>query len=635
VDAERWQRVQELFDGAVERPPEERAGYLAEECGSDDELRREVEAMLAADRAGGTVVDAAIGGAAQLLTDPITARGVFGKYEIVEKIGEGGFGQVHKGRDPHLRRTVAIKSCTSIDPELRQRFFREAQIAASLQHPNIVTVHELGFEEGIPFLVQEFLSGEDLEQKIARRDPTELTTRLDYLLQVARGLAHAHRQGVLHRDVKPANVRVLDSGEVKILDFGIAHLLDQSTRFTGTGVTLGTVGYLAPEQLEGGDVDRRADVFSFGVLAYELLGYQRPFRGDTLSQISYQLVAKEPPPLRELCPECPPALETIVERCLRKDPGHRYPTLEPVIADLERVVERLQAGDEAQTILLPTTGQTTRRRRRSVPWLAGGAVAVALALLALWRTGDDAPPPSAAEPATEIEVAQSAPPKPAEPPADPPGPGENPESNPEPPASPQAATEPPPPPEEPPPPAVQETEPEPPPPELSPQVDEAEVGTEPSPAEAEEPAPPPEKTEPPPPPPPPPPPNPDPTDELQAEEPAPATATEDPPTETQPESAGLITPGPGVVEPELVDRPQPRYPERAQRRKKEAQVVVAVLVSEQGGVVRALVKQATVQGYGFEQAALTAARRARFRPATRDGVPGRMWTEVSFDFRLE
>jgi TonB family protein len=433
---------------------------------------------------------------------------------------------------------------------------------------------------------------------------------------------------VLHRDVKPANVRVLDSGEVKILDFGIAHLLDQSTRFTGTGVTLGTVGYLAPEQLEGGDVDRRADVFSFGVLAYELLSYQRPFRGDTLSQISYQLVAKEPLPLRELCPECPPALESIVERCLRKDPDDRYPTLEPVIADLERVVERLQAGDEASTILLPTARRRPEKRRRRVPWLVAGAVAVALALLALWRTGDETPPPSAAEPATEIEVAQSAPPKPAEPPADPPGPGGNPEPGVEDNASEPAATQ-----ASPagPPPAVQETEPEPPIPKKRPEIDGTEVSPEPLPAEPEELPPPTEETDPPPPPPP----KPEPAHELRTKEPVHTKADGEPPADEPPASAGLITPGPGVVVPELVDRPQPRYPERAQRRKKEARVVIAVLVGEEGDVVRALVKQATVQGYGFEQAALTAARQARFRPATRGGVPGRMWTEVSFDFRLE
>jgi len=162
-----------------------------------------------------------------------------GKYEVVRKIGQGGFGVVYEGRDPLIKRRVAIKTCSAEDEEIRRRFFREAEIAGNLQHRHVVTVFDLGVQEGVPYLVQEYLPGEDLAHKIKRKDVLDEYTKLSYLAQVAEGLEYAHRQGVVHRDIKPANIRILDDDSVKIMDFGIAKLASAETQLTHTGMEIG------------------------------------------------------------------------------------------------------------------------------------------------------------------------------------------------------------------------------------------------------------------------------------------------------------------------------------------------------------------------------------------------------------
>jgi serine/threonine-protein kinase len=263
-----------------------------------------------------------------------------GKYEILGRIGEGGFGTVWKGRDPFLKRTVAIKTCTSENEELRKRFLREAEIAGGLHHVNVTVVHDFGYHEGVPFLVQEFLTGEDLSSIIRRKDAVPQATKLRWLLDVARGLEYAHGKGVVHRDVKPANVRIIDGGTAKVMDFGIAKLAEMNTnQLTKTGTAMGTIGYMAPEQVNGQPVDHRADIFAYGVLAYELLTYERPFEADTMSRVFYRILHEEPKPLSELIPLFPADLERVVLRCLAKDPHHRYGSFRAVLADLERIVE--------------------------------------------------------------------------------------------------------------------------------------------------------------------------------------------------------------------------------------------------------------------------------------------------------
>ncbi|HXT19890.1 MAG TPA: serine/threonine-protein kinase [Thermoanaerobaculia bacterium] len=266
------------------------------------------------------------------------------KYEVLEKIAEGGFGTVYKARDPFIKRLVAIKTCSVADEEMARRFFREAEIAGRFDHPNVTIVHDFGVEEQTAYLVQEYLSGEDLLQKIRRREPLPLRQKVDWLLQVANGLAYAHAQQVIHRDIKPANLRVLENGQVKILDFGIAKLANATTQLTQKGMAVGTLGYLSPEQLRDQELDTRTDIFSYGVVAYELIAYARPFQGKQLSAVMDEILNRVPPPLREHVPECPASLERVVARCLEKDRSERYQSFLDVAADLEEVRRELTAS---------------------------------------------------------------------------------------------------------------------------------------------------------------------------------------------------------------------------------------------------------------------------------------------------
>ena len=274
-----------------------------------------------------------------------------GKYEILERIGSGGFGTVYKGRDPFLKRTVAIKTCTSDEEEYRRRFYREAEIFGSLQHPNITTVHDFGIHEDVPYLVQEFLDGEDLTAIIKRADPNvPIELRLSYLVQIARALEHAHSLGVVHRDIKPGNIRRLDDGTIKVMDFGIAKLVHLETQLTRTGAMVGTASYLSPEQISEEELDHRCDIFSFGVVAYELLTYHRPFAGSTISSLVYEILHKNPRPIVMVWPECPEELADLVMGCLRRKKEDRPPDFRKILA---RLLSMLGTEDSQSAILFP------------------------------------------------------------------------------------------------------------------------------------------------------------------------------------------------------------------------------------------------------------------------------------------
>src|SRR6266542_1222554 len=192
-----------------------------------------------------------------------------GKYEISEQIGVGGFGAVYKGRDPFIKRTVAIKTCQLNDDEVKSRFFREAELAGNLHHRNITTIYDFGVENGVPYIVQEFLTGEDLDKIIKRAEPIPMARKVEILMAIADGLGYAHRHSIIHRDIKPANIRILEDDSVQIMDFGIAKSLATASNLTQTGITLGTSAYLAPEQIRGEPLDGRTDIFALGILAYE------------------------------------------------------------------------------------------------------------------------------------------------------------------------------------------------------------------------------------------------------------------------------------------------------------------------------------------------------------------------------
>jgi predicted Ser/Thr protein kinase len=263
-----------------------------------------------------------------------------GKYVLTARIGKGGMGRVYRGFDETLEREVAVKTLSyegSQDDDHRKRFSIEAKAAARLQHPNIVTVYELGEDRGVPFIAMELLPGVDLEALLRSGEPLLLTEALEVMVQACRGLQFAHERGIVHRDVKPSNIRVLDDGSVKIMDFGIAKL--GASGITKTGMMVGTVHYMSPEQVRGQALDGRSDVFSLGVILYELLARRRPFAGEGATDILYKIVHDEPDPLPEVeLGAAGPELQEAVSRALAKDPAQRWPGAAALGDELARVL---------------------------------------------------------------------------------------------------------------------------------------------------------------------------------------------------------------------------------------------------------------------------------------------------------
>ncbi len=261
-----------------------------------------------------------------------------GKYELLERLGKGGFGIVYKARHKFLKRIVAIKTTYIDDPEVKKNFFREAEIAGKLQHRNITLVHDFGIEGNLAYLVQEFLEGRDLREIIEEREPMEMAKKVDILLQVAQGLAYAHRKGVIHRDVKPGNIRILNSGLVKILDFGIAQLAEEEVRRTQKGGAVGTVSYISPEFIEKGISSKKGDIFAFGVVAYEFLTYTRPFEGKDPLDVIQKIVNVDPIPINKFLPSAPSLLVSTIKKCLHKNPDKRPASFDEIASLLESIL---------------------------------------------------------------------------------------------------------------------------------------------------------------------------------------------------------------------------------------------------------------------------------------------------------
>jgi serine/threonine-protein kinase len=267
-----------------------------------------------------------------------------GKYELLGELGHGAMGVVYRARDPIINRLVALKTITTgvaDDPALLQRFYREAQSAGGLQHPNIVTIYDMGEAGELPYIAMELVDGENLEQVIARRSTLPLTLKLVYSMQACRAFDYAHKRGIVHRDIKPGNVMLSKEGVVKVVDFGIARVLENSR--TQTGMLIGTFAYMSPEQYHGEHADERSDIWSFGVLVYELLCYQKPFTGPTPASLMHSICNLEAAPLNQVLPECPGDLATVVGKMLRKSPGERYQSMEDVLLDLDPICKTLQS----------------------------------------------------------------------------------------------------------------------------------------------------------------------------------------------------------------------------------------------------------------------------------------------------
>ncbi|HWH52558.1 MAG TPA: serine/threonine-protein kinase, partial [Gemmatimonadaceae bacterium] len=318
-----------------------------------------------------------------------------GKYEVERLVGEGAMGVVYRATDPVLNRPVAIKVMSDAlaqDTDLRERFLREARAAGSLQHPNVITIYDFGEVDGHPYIAMEFVAGSDLEELLARHVPLTVDHALDLMTGVLQGLGYAHKRGIVHRDVKPANIRVDDEGKARLMDFGVAHLTSSS--MTRTGVMLGTPSYMAPEQIVGEKIGPATDIFSVGAVLYELLSGARPFQGDTLQSVMYKVLNEMPPSLAKVAPRAPPQLDRIVTRALAKDPADRYDSALEMANDLIAVRASLHVGAQpAHMLSLRATidsalaserSAATTRRRRRITLYGGGTVAAAVLLVAGW-----------------------------------------------------------------------------------------------------------------------------------------------------------------------------------------------------------------------------------------------------------
>jgi serine/threonine-protein kinase len=323
------------------------------------------------------------------VTEPATLLG--GRYELGEPLGQGGMAEVFRGRDTRLGRDVAVKVLRAElagDPTFLARFRREAQAAASLNHPNVVSVYDTGDDNGVPFIVMEYVEGRTLRE-ILRTQGRMLPQRaMEIVADVCAALEHAHEQGIVHRDIKPANVMLNNAGTVKVMDFGIARAITASTStMTQTAAVIGTAQYLSPEQARGEHVDARSDVYSTGCLLYELLTHQPPFTGDSPVAVAYQHVREDPTLPSVLNPDVEPAAESVVMKAMAKNPGNRYQTAAEMRDDLLRAaagrpVRATPILSAADTTLLTPAASTAvlgavppeRRSRRGLAY-AGLAVA--------------------------------------------------------------------------------------------------------------------------------------------------------------------------------------------------------------------------------------------------------------------
>lgn len=314
------------------------------------------------------------------MSQPLKPKSKLGRYEIVSQLGAGGMGVVYLARDTRLERKVALKILPpdlAMKQERMARFVREAKAAAALNHPNIAHIYEIGEQDEMHFIVMEYVDGKTLREKI-HFEHTDLRKLVKYLQQVASGLAKAHAAGIVHRDLKPDNIMITRDGYAKILDFGLAKLIEPAglnpsetaasdiatvewEQHSLPGKLLGTVGYMSPEQAQGkvNEIDHRSDIFSFGCLLYEAIAGQRPFQGESKVQSLYRLVYEPPPPLGDLNPNAPPELQRIVRRCLAKDPDERYQSIQDVSLELKELRRDLEGGSQMDITMAPSAIAST------------------------------------------------------------------------------------------------------------------------------------------------------------------------------------------------------------------------------------------------------------------------------------
>jgi predicted Ser/Thr protein kinase len=393
-----WTRARAVFDAVAELDPPERARRLADLCGTDDALRAEVESLLAYDVGPDDVISGIIERAAEAATSvsALQAGQDLLHYSVGGEIGRGGMGVVWKATDRTLGRDVAIKvlpSAVSKDPSRLARFDREAKVLASLNHANVAAIYSVHESDGLRFLAMEYIDGEDLTLHIGR-GTLSLADVLSIARQIADGLEEAHEKGIVHRDLKPANIKLTPSGRVKVLDFGLAKAIGQervgepaadansraavSALASRTGLILGTAAYMSPEQARGAAVDRRADIWSFGVLLFEMLAGQRPFAGTTITDVLTAILSTEPDWTR-LPATTPRPLARLIRRCLDKDPRQRLRDIGDARIELDLLISGRDLEPAADRPAPP------RSRWRDAALVVGGAIAAGVAVFLLAR----------------------------------------------------------------------------------------------------------------------------------------------------------------------------------------------------------------------------------------------------------
>ena len=366
---ERWQQVKRLLESALERNPVGRAALLDNACKDDPSLRREVESLIASHEQAQSLFElpafeAAAGLPASDKAELVGRR--IGDYKFLEQIGRGGMGEVYLAHDSRLGRRVALKLLPSrytTDEQRVRRFEQEARAASALNHPNILMIFEIGRVDGIHFIATEYVEGETLRQRMANAKMS-LSEALEVSIQAASALVAAHQAGIVHRDVKPENVMLRPDGYVKVLDFGLAKLTEQPAASdtgaltfgkvdTDPGTVMGTASYMSPEQARGQTVDSRTDIFSLGVVMYEMIAGRAPFDGETTSDVIASILKTEPPPLAQYTGKAPDVLERLVAKTLRKDREERYQTAKELLTDLKKLKQRLDFEAEEQRSLSP------------------------------------------------------------------------------------------------------------------------------------------------------------------------------------------------------------------------------------------------------------------------------------------
>src|SRR6266542_2764086 len=416
MELDRWKQIERLYHAALECEAEAREAFLDEACAGDEDLRREVAGLLACDVPSDSFIQSpAIEIAAramagdQFIDAPTIAMGSpiagsqIGVYQLLEPLGRGGMGEVHLALDTRLGRKVAVKLLLdefTTDAERLRRFEQEARAASALNHPNIITVHEIGEIEGRRFIVTEYVEGETLRQRMASAPQRRirLSEALEIAAQVAAALQAAHEAGITHRDIKPENVMSRSDGLVKVLDFGLAKLSGarpssqpstSESLNTRSGMVMGTASYMSPEQARGEKVDHRTDIFSLGVMLYEMLAGRRPFEGATASDVIAAVLTSEPVSLGEVTPEVPASLCRIVQRCLEKRPGQRFQSAGDLGFALgtlstpsgSRPESKLDTQAAAPAVT-KNVGVPSVRKRERLAWLVAAALLLGMLVLA-------------------------------------------------------------------------------------------------------------------------------------------------------------------------------------------------------------------------------------------------------------